>query len=267
VTVTTKFGIDPMPFAREIALFQGPMRTLLAKRPNVREGLKDSFRGPHSGALGRLLYSSPGYHRRSAQLGLERSLRALSTDYIDVFLLHDPVGDLITGAPKLIDYLDEQRRVGRIGCWGVTDQPSGLPRIMECLGRPAVVQFWDDIFEEPSGAEHMSAGARITYGAVARALPILREFLAHSPGALDMWSERLGVDLAEESNLPRMLLSAALRRNVAGPVVFSTTRPERARVAAEAATQSAGLSDAEAATFKDLAATARPASPERIRTP
>ena len=53
-----------------------------------------------------------------------------------------------------------------------------------------------------------------------------------------------------------MLLSAALRRNVAGPVLFTTTRPERGRVAAEAAIQSAGLSDAEATAFSDLAAAA-----------
>jgi len=267
VTVTTKFGIDPTLLTRGIAFVQGPMRTLLAKRPNVKEGLNDSIRGPHSGALGPLLYFSPGYHRRSAQLGLERSLRALGTDYIDVFLLHDPIGDLITGVPELVDYLDEQRRLGRIRCWGVTGQPSELPGTMECLGRAAVVQFRDDIFEEPPSAKHMPTVARITYGAVARVLPVLRQFLAHSPGALDMWSERLGVDLAEESNLPRMLLSAALRRNAAGPVLFSTTQPERARVAAEATAQRVGLSDAEAATFREFAATARSASPERIRTP
>ena len=55
-----------------------------------------------------------------------------------------------------------------------------------------------------------------------------------------MWSERFGRDLRADSNLPRMLLSAALRRNRDGLVLFSTTRPERAQVAAEAATQSVG---------------------------
>jgi D-threo-aldose 1-dehydrogenase len=267
VTVTTKFGIDATPLTRGVALFQEPLRAFLAKRPNVGEGLKGAGRGPRSGPFGRLLYSSPGYHRRSAQLSLERSLRILDTDYIDIFLLHDPVGELITGAPELIDYLDEQRRLGRIRCWGVTGQPSELTGVMECLGRAPVVQFRDDIFEAPLNAELMPDGARITYGALASALPVLRRFLAHSSGASPTWSERLGVDLAEESSLPRILLSAALRRNVAGPVLFSTTRPERARVAAEAATQSVKLSDAGAATFSDLAAAVRLASPEMIRTP
>jgi D-threo-aldose 1-dehydrogenase len=266
VTVTTKFGIDPTLLTRGVALFQEPLRAFLAKRPSVGEGLKGAGRGPHSGAFGRFLYSSPGYHRHSAQLGLERSLRTLDTDCIDVFLLHDPVGDLIARAPELIDYLDEQRRLGRIRCWGVTGQPSDLPGVMECLGRAPVVQFRDDIFEGPLSAELMPDSARITYGALARALPVLRRFLAHSPGASDMWSNRVGVDLAEESSLPRMLLSIALRRNVAGPVLFSTTRAERGRVAAEAATQSVGLSDSKVRIFSDLAAAARLACPEKIRT-
>jgi D-threo-aldose 1-dehydrogenase len=266
VTVTTKFGIDPTFLSRGVAHIQPPLRALLAKRPNVGEGLKTAGQGPHSGPLGRLLYSSPGYRRHSAQVGLERSLRALGTDYIDIFLLHDPIGGLITGAPELTTYLDEQCRIGRIRCWGVTGQPSGLSGVLERLGGAPVVQFRDDIFEGLPSTEHMLEGARITYGALARVLPAARQYLARSPDASRTWSERLGLDLAEESNLPRMLLRAALLRNTAGPVLFTTTQPRRARVAVEAATQSAELSEAEAATLIEFAAAARPASSERIRT-
>jgi D-threo-aldose 1-dehydrogenase len=267
VTVTTKFGIDPTLLTRGVALFQEPLRTFLSKRPNVQEGLKSAGRGPRSGPLGRLLYSSRGYHQRSAQLSLERSLRRLETDCIDIFLLHDPVGDLIIKAPELIEYLDEQRRLGRIRCWGVTGQPSDLPGIMKFLGPTSVIQFRDDIFDESPSVEHIPDAAQITYGALARALPVLRRFLTRSPGASDLWSQRLGVDLAEESSLPRMLLSVALRRNVTGPVLFSTTRPERGRVAAEAAIHSTELSDREAKMFSDLVAAARLAYPEMTRTP
>jgi D-threo-aldose 1-dehydrogenase len=267
VTVTTKFGIDPTLVSRGVAVIQPPVRAFLTKRPNVGEGLKTAGQGPHSGPLGRLLYSSPGYHRRSAHAGLERSLRALGTDYIDIFLLHDPIGGLITGAPELTGYLDEQCRAGRIRCWGVTGQPAELRGVMACLGKAPVVQFQDDIFEEPHGAESALDGARITFGALARAIPATRQFLAQSPGALRTWNERLGLDLAEEPNLPRTLLSAAILRNPAGPVLFSTTRPERTRVAAEAACQSGGLSEAEAATLGEFAGAVRAARPEWIPTP
>jgi D-threo-aldose 1-dehydrogenase len=264
VTVTTKFGIDPTHLARPAALAQKPLRALLARRPSIGQGLKVAGRGPHSGRLGRLLYSSPGYHRRSAQLGLERSLRALETDCIDVFLLHDPAGDLIASAPELTQYLDDQRRLGRIRSWGVTGEAAGLPAVIERLGRAPVIQFRDDIFEEPGSDRRPPAGARITYGALARAVPVLRRFLGSSPATAGQWSERLNVDLAEESGLPSVLLRAALRRNTAGPVLFSTTRPERVRAAANAAVQSTSLPETDAAALAELAAAARAACPDTV---
>jgi hypothetical protein len=182
-------------------------------------------------------------------------------------LLHDPIGDLITMAPELVDYLDEQRRLGRIRCWGVTGQPSELGRVTEHLGSAPVTQFRDDIFEKPLASKGKLGEARITYGALARTLPTLRRLLAHAPRALETWSDRLGEDLTTESNLPRMLLSGALRRNKDGLVLFSTTRPERARVAAEAATRSAALSDADMVMFSDFAAAIRLALPEGFEMP
>jgi D-threo-aldose 1-dehydrogenase len=260
VTVTTKFGIEPTILAKGIARVQKPVRAFLAKRPAVSEELKTAGKGPRSGAVGRLLYASPGYHRQSARTSLDRSLKELKTDYIDVFLLHDPVGNLITGIPDLKEYLDEQCRLGRIRCWGVTGESSGLPPLVQRLGQPVVVQFKDDIFDSPVPEGQLSGGAKITYGSLAHALPLLRRYLAQSPDTVRAWSERLGADLAEQSSLPKMLLSAALRRNVAGPVLFSTTRPQRAAVAAEAAIQVGRLSAADLTAVSELAAEARSAT-------
>jgi D-threo-aldose 1-dehydrogenase len=266
VTVATKFGIEPTPLARAVGLCQGPVRAFLAKRRGAGEGLKAAAGGPESGLVGRLLYAAPGYHKQSAQAGLERSLRALGTDYIDVFLLHDPAGALISNAPDLVDYLDEERRRGRIRCWGVTGQAYQIAGAVQSLGGSVVAQFRDDVFEEPPNAEQIPGRAWITFGALAQALPALRRFLAQSPGAVKAWSDRLGVDLAQESSLPGVLLSAALRRNTAGPVLFSTTRPERVRVAAEAAARTTKPQDAEAAALSELAAAVRSGSPERTST-
>ena len=267
VTITTKFGVDPTPFARGVAHIQPPLRAILAKRPNVGEGLKAARMGPRSGPLGRLLYSSPGYHRQSAQFSLERSLRMLGTDYVDVFLLHDPIGGLVARTPDLADYLEEQRCRGRLRCWGVTGQPAELTRVTKYLDRTTVIQFRDDIFEKPISVEHAPGGARITYGALARTVPVFRQFLAGSPGAVEKWSERLGIDLAEESSLPRMLLGSALRRNTAGPVLFTTTRAERVMVAVQAATQSFELSGFEVTAFGELAAAVQAACPGKAGTP
>ena len=63
-----------------------------------------------------------------------------------------------------------------------------------------------------------------------------------------------------------MLLAAALRRNLAGPVLFSSTRPERAQVAAEAAMLSAQISDTGLAKISEFAEAARVARTEMIGT-
>lgn len=256
VTVTTKFGIDPTLLSRCVARVQRPVRSFLANRPAVGEELKVAGQGPRSGTVGRLLYSAPGYHRRAAQLGLERSLRELRTDYIDVFLLHDPIGSLISCAPNLVEYLEEQCRLGRIRTWGVTGPVSELPSLAEGLGRVPVAQFKDDILAPALADQPLFDFARITYGALSRALPLLRRFLTQSPDQSRTWSDRIGADLAEEATLPTLLLAAALRRNQAGPVLFTTTRPDRMGVAVSAATQSGSMSDARLAVLSELSAAA-----------
>jgi D-threo-aldose 1-dehydrogenase len=261
VTVTTKFGIEPMFLTRMLAPLQKPARAFLARRPDVAEELKTSGKDPHSGRVGRFLYSAPGYHSHAAQKSLERSLRTLGTDYIDVFLLHDPVDDLMTNPSGLADYLDEQCKMGRIRCWGVTGQPSRLVGQMERLRWPTVVQHRDDVFDE--GVRELPSGARITYGALARAVPAFRQFFARSPSDSARWYERLGIDLGAESALPRLLLAAALQRNTAGPVLFTTTRPERTVMAAAAADRSA-RSVTETAAFSELVAMVRAAYVELL---
>jgi hypothetical protein len=158
--------------------------------------------------------------------------------------------------------MDSERYSGRIRSWGVSAPASGLLSVLECLGRSPVVQYREDIFDQPTGAELSPVDARITYGALARAVPAVRQYLAQNPNNLGNWSERLGLDLRETSSLSRMLLCAALGRNKGGLVLFSTTQPARAKLAAEAVAQGGGLSDTCAAAMDDLAIAVRAACPE-----
>ena len=136
VTVTTKFGIEPTARAERSVASRSPFgRSSLSVPP--RRGTESGRSRATLGGTRAPSIASPGYHRESAQRGLERSLRALDTDYIDVFLLHDPAGGIITEAPDLVDYLEEQRRLGRIRCWGVTGPPTELPEVIHILGKAA----------------------------------------------------------------------------------------------------------------------------------
>jgi D-threo-aldose 1-dehydrogenase len=264
VTVATKFGIEPTAFTRTIAPFQEPVRAFLATHRNVRDGVRAAGRGPRKGALGSLLYSDSGYDRQAAALSLDRSLRALGTDCVDILLLHDPSDRNLSGAAELADYLDKQCSLGRIRAWGVTGQRSGLGRVLARLGRVPVIQERDDIFEPLPVDEPVAGSGRITYGALRRALGIVRRFLDGSPATSKRWSQRLGVDLADESSIAKMLLSVAVQRNPHGPVLFTTTRPARAQVAVEAAMSASDPGNSAHAELLELAEAVRLENPEMI---
>lgn len=256
VTVTTKFGIEPTVLTTGLAPLQAPGRAMLARRPDVNEDLKKRGKTSDSGLVGKLLYRSPRLAVRTAQRSLEASLRALQTDYIDVFLLHDPVYGRLVNPPELVDYLDEQRKAGRIRCWGVTGMPDAVHAVRKCLRWPAVIQHRDDVFE--SSAVGSTSGARITYGALARALVVFSDYFAQTPGAADIWSERLGFDVIGGAELSQFLFGAALSRNSVGPVLFTTTKPTHVSLAAAATVKASPPVDVSDA-FAELTAVVRAA--------
>ncbi|MBQ7712913.1 MAG: aldo/keto reductase [Clostridia bacterium] len=68
----------------------------------------------------KLWISHYGYER--AKVGLERSLRTLGLDYVDLYLLHQPYGDLV-GAWRA---LEEGKAAGRIRSIGVSNMTVNL---------------------------------------------------------------------------------------------------------------------------------------------
>lgn len=228
ITVTTKFGISATTLARAIALVQRPARAILSARPGLVRELKVVGRGPRSGWVGRALYTATDYSAESAARSLEHSLKALGTDYVDIFLLHDPPFPLVGDVQGIAAYLNRQRDAGRIRSWGVAGEMPGLLKVTHQMeGQGQVVQFRDDVLDEPFEAWKAERNARVTFGAMGRALPALRRFLDRRPEELSHWSARLGVDLSVTDALPSLLLREALRRNAEGIVLFTSTVTDR----------------------------------------
>ena len=124
-TITTKFGIDPTPMGRVAGRAQRPVRAALRRSPTLGNGIKESGQNPTAGWVGKLLYSSAGYTPRSAEASLERSLKELETDYVDMFLLHDPSGNISSHGQELIEHLNDQISIGKIRSWGVANDTYG----------------------------------------------------------------------------------------------------------------------------------------------
>lgn len=251
ITVATKFGIDTTVAGRAAGRVQGPVRSLLGARPGVGRQLKRSGGGPASGVVGSLLYRSPGYTAAAAAASLERSLRALRTEYVDIFELHDPQGGLDRGLPELVDFLEEQRERGRIRAWGIAGDVGTADPVITSLATTApVVQYRRDIFDEPRGP---GGRATITFGILERALPAIREFLQAESGRCATWSRRLGTDVNDDSVLAQLLVREAIDRATSGPVLFTSTRVDRVLAAATTADAPSASDPERAAALVDLA--------------
>lgn len=252
VAVTTKFGIDVTAVGRLAGRLQGPVRAALARRPNLQAGVALSGRGPSSGALGRALYTAPGYSASTAHRSLHRSLRALGTTYVDGLALHDPGGGVLTALPDLIEELESQQRSGRIRCWGVAGElPPPGSAAASLLERAGFVQFRDDVFDRP-GRLPATGGLLVTYGSLSRALTVVRRYVGEAPEAVQAWGDRLSIDPTSGADVAGLLLRTAVHRNPTGVTVFSTTRADRIRWAVAAT--SAPLAEDEVTALDELLA-------------
>jgi D-threo-aldose 1-dehydrogenase len=185
--VATKFGIEPTRAGLALAPVQGSLQRLRRRTGD-----------PRAGAAGGLLHRTVGHDARTARTSLERSLRLLGRDHVDLLFLHEPVADV---SDELFEFLETAREQGRLCAWGAAGE-----RAAACLRAPVLQTRWRGAGEEPDPRPTIRygvlAGAPAGPDREARAAARLREALAAEPRS---------------------------------PVLFSTTRPEHVRAAAAAA--------------------------------
>jgi D-threo-aldose 1-dehydrogenase len=217
IVIATKFGIEAAAAPGRLGRLQSPARSLLARYPKLRAQVKR-----RSGRL----HQPRCYDVATARASLERSLRELGTDYVDILFLHGPEpGDAIE-LEALGEYLEEARRAGRVRAWGLAGEHDLCLSIERQLPAGTVLQVRDDALARTAA---LAEGPRplITFGVLAGALERIREHFSASPGSRERWSQRLGVDCTNPEALAALLLRDALAANRAGVVLLSTTQPRR----------------------------------------
>jgi aryl-alcohol dehydrogenase-like predicted oxidoreductase len=181
ITIATKFGLLPTPLigslGRAARAFR-KARWLLEK-------------------YGLIEYPQRSYTRATMRKSLANSLRALKTDYIDIYLLHEP---LLGSQPEdgLFEDLEKEKQKGSIRYVGVSG--ASVDSIVERYGR-----FLDVIqTSEASWSER-------------RFVPDITHSLFSEAGQN---GRRL------EDDAVRKLLHDALARRANGSVIVQTRRPE-----------------------------------------
>jgi aryl-alcohol dehydrogenase-like predicted oxidoreductase len=226
VTITTKFGIEPAGVikARWINLLA---RKVLKAAPFLKTMLRRG--APQSGSTWGV------FDPEKAKASLERSLAALQTDYIDLFLLHEPTLESAASQP-LIEFLEGEVARGSIRAYGCGGEWANIEKIA-AAGLPTSrwLQFEDNpIFRHLESAEAVGAKC-ITFAPFNTALPILAKWLGERPEKQSAWSKELGVDCGDGSNLAALLLAGSLARNHRGIVLFSSKNAPRIKHAARVA--------------------------------
>jgi aryl-alcohol dehydrogenase-like predicted oxidoreductase len=221
VTITTKFGIEPSGAvknrwvnlaARRVLKLAPFVKTLLRRKPDSASnwGIFD----PESSAR-----------------SLDRSLQALQTDYIDLFLLHEPSPGSAASEP-LIEFLEREVQRGRIRAYGCGGEWKSIGPIA-AAGLPTSrwLQFEDNAINRRIETARASGARSITFAPFNNALKILAGWLDERPAERGAWSKELGVDCGDKEVLAGLLQASCHARNADGIVLFSSKNPERIKQA------------------------------------
>jgi D-threo-aldose 1-dehydrogenase len=237
VVLATKFGIDPSEKTRRLAAWQGPARRVARAIPPVRKFLRSRASA---------LYAPPRYDWASGRASLERSLTRLETEYVDLFFVHEPPPGALP-VDELRAGLELEREAGRIRAWGLAgEQEPTIAAAREFESSVPVIQIRDDALHH--SPEPVPAAARITFGALAGALEIIVRHVDADQATRRRWFDAVGADCGDRDSLAVLLLRRAIAANPTGVVLFSTSTPDRIRVAASAMEDG----DADLATFARL---------------
>ncbi len=245
LVVATKYGIASSSLGRRLRRVQGLIRPLLPLIPGLR-ALAQS--------RAEKLYQPRAYDAAAARASLEQSLRELGTDYVDLFLLHEPTAGDLQGS-DVLEFLESAKREGKLRAWGVAGPAEPTREIRRRLPELApVVQIPNDAVRRQVEDLDVAEQAVVTFSALSSALPAIEGHLRSHPGAARRWSEAVGRDLGGADGLARLLLSYCLRANPAGVVLYSTTRRERLRAAARSVDGDSRAPDSVLDAFLDLVA-------------
>ncbi len=218
VTVTTKYGILAPRHASALDWVRRGVRPAvhLAARgvPSIRQ---------RAARMAASLKSSAKFSAAGAEAALMQSLRALGTDAVDVWLLHEATAEELAD-PALLDFLQEQVRLGRIGAFGVGSAAEKIPALWrERKPYCRMLQFdwpgWPQAEPEYPGAFRIHH--RVWNGQGAQ----LAARLERDAVLRRQWSEAIQLDLGRRENLATLLLNCALVAHLGAIVLFSSRTP------------------------------------------
>ncbi len=219
-TVTTKYGLLPPPNQSFLSMARKLAGPIVKKLPGMKQRLA-KVAGAVTGPLDR-----GNFTPAQASESLDRSLRELRVERIDVWLLHEAeAADLIDN--PLLDFLQASVAAGKIGTFGVGSDKARIPALV--ANAPAycpVLQYDWSVFDpviEPTNS------FRIHHRSLTDWFRELHSDLLVDPARCRAWSDATGSDLHDKKNLAALMFKAALIFNPDSIILFSSKKPEHIR--------------------------------------
>jgi D-threo-aldose 1-dehydrogenase len=222
VTISTKFGIEPprRTTALGVGLYFG--RRIVRRLPALRGFLQRRTQS---------LVKSGAFSAQQAQGSLETSLRELSTDHIDFYLLHDYI---VSEQPpdELLAFLENSVKAGKIRSFGIG---TSFENVLQALERQpqlcGVLQFQNSVLTRNSDYLPRGNSGRlvITHGALGGGYRSVLTFLEARMDVAKDWTAKLGCHRLDEDTLSALMLNYAADANPRGLVLFSSRDPARVR--------------------------------------
>jgi D-threo-aldose 1-dehydrogenase len=229
VTVATKFGLAPARHQSFLKIGRRLAGPVLRYVPGLKRRLAST--ADSISKVGAMVEFSVG----EARLSLDTSLRALRSERIDVWLLHEvSEGDLQDD--YLLRFLEDSVRCGKIATFGVGSERAKIAPLLDLHPEYCrVVQFEWSVCAPPVPA---TDAFRIHHRALTANFYSLYEGFQADAARCDRWSRVVGEDIKDASVLASLMLKAALELNPHSILLFSSKNAkhiqENSRIASEA---------------------------------
>lgn len=218
VTVATKFGITPPKRSVALSAAKFAARVVVTVFPQLRGQIR---------RRAEQTTQKSSFTVSECRQSLQKSLRELRTDYIDVLLMHEVAPEQITA--ELIDFLENVKGQGLIREYG-TATTTGNTVAIRSQGLPSgkIVQMPNSVFENTLEVlPGRGTTGIITHSPLGAGFRGLAEKLRSDQELRDVWSRELGFDCGDLSKVGTLLLAAAMKENSNGVVLFSSLGEEK----------------------------------------
>jgi D-threo-aldose 1-dehydrogenase len=216
VTVTTKYGIAPAKNSALIKVGRRIASPILQQLPSLKHRLAQAAHAVTRNE------ERPTFTAAQAKASLDRSLTALRTDHIDLWLLHEvTASDLVDD--NLLHLLEDLVRQGTIGSFGIGSSPDKIPALL--TERPAycrTLQYDWSILDTPI---QLTEPFRIHHRALTDNFRAIHTALANNTMLRQRWSALTDTDLSDPETLANLMLKGSLVMNPTSIILFSSKNP------------------------------------------